>query len=298
MESQTKIIGVLVSYNPELNDLDIVLSSIASQLDWLVVVDNGSLADVLPVCEKHGNVECIKLNENIGLAAAQNFGVNLAIENEASHVLFFDQDSVIDDLFVRNLLSAESKLISSGVKVGAVGPSFFDPVTEEKYPATVYWGPFIKRVCLAETPVPATYIISSGSLVRVEVLKDVGSMMEAFFIDYIDVEWCLRARDHGYTVFMIPSAKMSHEIGDNRVSILGRSISIHGAIRRYYLFRNSFLMLRLGYVPIGYKIREIFFNFVRFGLGLFLSKKKAEVLKYSSWAFWDGIRGKFGPIKH
>lgn len=294
------ICGVLVSYNPNVVDFSNVIGAISKQVDLLLVVDNGSanLPCINNIVESYVKARVLPLNDNIGLAAAQNIAIAKAKEQGASHVILFDQDSVIGDGFIAALCECERELIASGKKVAAVGPSFFDPVSGHLYPATLYRGPFIKRVPLGATPIQATFIIASGCLIRMDVLNDVGLMKDELFIDYIDVEWSLRAQAKGYGVYIAPKARMAHTIGDKRVSICGRTISVHSPVRRYYLFRNSFYMLKLPYVPSGYKMRELVFNFIRFLVSLIMSEQKVTVLKYTYWAMSDAIRGKFGRCNH
>lgn len=294
-----QVCAVVVTYNPDVDIIKFVLDSICCQVNNVIVVDNASAisVDSLIDCE-NSKIELIKVAENIGLAAAQNIAISKAKEQGASHFILFDQDSLIGDGFIDALCECEKALISSGNKVAAVGPSFFDPVSGKLYPATLYKGPFIKRIDLSEEPVQATFIIASGCLIRMNVLDDVGFMRDELFIDYIDVEWSLRAQAKGYGVYIAPKARMAHTIGDKRVSICGRTISVHSPIRRYYLFRNSFYMLKLSYAPFGYKLRELIFNFFRLLVSLFMSEQRVTVLKYTYWAIFDAIRGKFGRCDH
>lgn len=291
------ICGVLVSYNPNVVELSDVVREISKQVDLLIIVDNGSESStsIRDMIAPFSNIRFFNLDCNVGLASAQNIAISKAKEYGASHVVLFDQDSVIADGFIAALRECELELANDGNKVAAVGPSFFDPQTGQLYPATLYKGPFIERVALGNTPIKATFIIASGCLIRMAVLDDVGLMKEELFIDYIDVEWSLRAHAKGYSVFIAPQAKMAHTIGDRRLSIFGRTISVHSPLRRYYLVRNSFLMLRLDYIPWGYKLRELVFNFIRTGVGFYTATQKMVFCKYFSMALRDGLLGRFGP---
>ncbi|WP_116186102.1 rhamnosyltransferase [Pectobacterium aquaticum] len=294
------ITGVIVTYNPEVDIFSQAIKTISNQLNQLVIMDNNSIniLEIEEIVKNVKNVELLKLEKNIGLAAAQNVAIKYNKNNyDNNYVIFFDQDSVISDSFISELIDAENKLTLEGEKVAAVGPSFFDPTNSQFYPATVYSGPFIKRVPLKEKPVEVTFLIASGCMIRKDTLDFIGYMKEELFIDYIDVEWSLRAKYKGYKVFIIPKAKMAHRIGDKRTSFLGRTISIHSPFRRYYLVRNSFFMIRLSYIPLGYKLREITFNIFRVCIGFFLSKQKMKVLKYTLLAIKDGILGNFGICK-
>lgn len=294
------VVGVLVSFNPDVKHLSLVLKSICSQISKLVIVDNGSNQQELvsSICSTFPNVIFLSMPKNIGLASAQNVGIASAKEQSASHVILFDQDSIIAEEFIQQLLITESILLSKGNKVAAVGPAFFDPNTQAMYPATVYKGPFIKRIPISGIAIEATYIIASGCLIRMVILDDIGNMRDELFIDYIDVEWCLRAKSLGYSLFIAPKAKMAHTIGDSRISILGRTVSLHGAVRRYYLVRNSFIMLKLSYVPFGYKLRELVFNFFRIIVGVYFSSEKLRAILYALGGVKDGVLGRLGPCKY
>lgn len=296
----SKVTALLVSYNPDIDALGNVLNSIHPQVDHLVVVDNGSRNkdDIVDLTAQYRGAYTLVNESNIGLAAAQNYGIDYIIDNNLSDlIVFFDQDSILEPGFINSLIETQDNLIAQNIKLAAVGPSFIDPVNNKQYPATVYVGPFIKRVDLESKPVEATFIIASGCLVSIDVLNKIGKMKDELFIDYIDVEWCLRARSLGYKVYISPKAVMKHTIGDNRVSIFGRTISVHSPLRRYYLVRNSFYMIRLDYIPVGYKIRELVFNLIRTCVSLVLSDDKKKVLHYTLNAIKDGVNKKFGPCE-
>lgn len=294
-----KVIGVLITYQPYLKNFTKILNSITSQVFKLVIIDNASdnYLKLSEIIGGYSNIEFVSLSENIGLASAQNKGISMAKNLDATHVVFFDQDSMLNDGLVDELIRAENKLINQGVKVAAVGPLFYDPDTKITFPATVFSGPFIKKIFINDQPVNATFIIASGCMVRCCILDKVGYMRDELFIDYIDVEWCLRAKSLGYSVYISPNTQMAHSIGDGRLSLFGRTISVHSAMRRYFLVRNIFFMLRLPYVPFGYKLRESIFNVLRCIIGIISSDNKFVYLKYVVQALHDGAVGQFGPCQ-
>ncbi|MDX6909985.1 rhamnosyltransferase [Hafnia paralvei] len=297
--SEVEVTAILVTYNPDENFFCTVVKSIASQVNNVIVIDNASKNNdvVNNATADIKNAEVYLSDKNVGLASAQNQGIRKAFENGSSHIILFDQDSIIEPFFIHNLLTAEAKLISDGIKLAAIGPSFISPETDTPYPATVYCGPFIKRVVIEDKPIEATFIIASGCLIRKNAIDKIGLMKDELFIDYIDVEWSLRAKTLGYKVFISPAATMVHSIGDRRMTVLGRSISVHSPFRRYFLVRNSFFMLRLHYIPFGYKVRECTFNILRFFIGLCVSDDKKMFFKYTMHAIKDGILGRFGPCR-
>jgi len=53
-------------------------------------------------------------------------------------------------------------------------------------------------------------------------------------------------------------------------------------------------MLRLSYIPLGYKIRELILNILRAIISFFTAKNKRQVLKMICAGLRDGISNKYG----
>lgn len=299
------VCGVIVTYNPDLVIFSRQLNSFLDEVDHIVIVDNNSnnideiKSQIEFFIKSLGlDIYLITNNNNVGLGRAQNEGIKFAQTLPTTHVLLFDQDSILDSGFVNGLLQSERKLVAEGVKVGALGPIYYNEKTGEIYPISKYYGPFIERIIPSDKPIEASFLIASGCLISLDVIKDVGYMNEDLFIDYIDVEWSFRAKSLGYLVFSSPSSKMKHTIGDERTSVFGRSISVHSPLRRYYLYRNSIYMIKDSKISLGYKVREIAFNAMRFVLFLLLSQDRIKYFKYSTSGFVDGLKGVKGKCPH
>jgi len=84
--------------------------------------------------------------------------------------------------------------------------------------------------------------ITSGSLVRCEVLRRAGMFEDRLFIDFVDHEFFLRARRAGFLVLEASDVVMDHSLGASTMrNFLGRRIVLtnHAATRRYYITRNQ-----------------------------------------------------------
>lgn len=298
----SSVFAVAVTYNPDIELLNRQIISLIKQVKHIIIVDNGSRncnnIGALIAKLSAAKITLIGNLANIGLGAAQNIGIEAARKAACDHILLLDQDSILDEGFVETLLKDEKRLLESGEKVGAIGPVYYNEQTMETYPITKYKGPFIDRIVPTDEPVIASFLIASGCLIRISVLMEVGLMNEGLFIDYIDVDWSFRTAKHGYKVYASPNARMRHNIGDSRASVMGRKISVHSPLRRYYLYRNSFFMIRQPYIPLGYKVREVTFNWLRFMVFLILSRDRWKYCKYSINGFFDGIKGVTGPCPH
>ncbi|MDN3587281.1 glycosyltransferase family 2 protein [Pedobacter aquatilis] len=294
------IYAIIVTYNPELPVLARQLNSLTSQVQRIILVDNSSdnknlIDDLL---DKYPTATSIYNPENYGLGRAQNIGIEKAHASGASHVVLFDQDSVPKQDCIENLMLARNELLSANIKVAAVGPLYFNERTNIIYPISQYFGPFIKRFVPKIKPTKASFIIASGCLINLEDLSEIGMMNEGFFIDYIDIEWCFRAKHNAYSIYVAPEAVMIHAIGDNSFAVAGREISNHSPLRRYYLCRNSILMIKNPVIPIGYKLREIIVNLVRLLTFLVFASDRKKYWKYSIRGFVDGFKDVSGICPH
>jgi rhamnosyltransferase len=300
------ITAIIVTYNPLKETFIRQINALINEVNYIVFIDNNSknIHELQNEIENSFNqfwnnkIFLIKNNENFGIGKSQNIGIDFAISLKSTEVLILDHDSIIDKDFCINLLTDRQILESLGHKIGAIGPIYYNEKTGEIYPISKYIGPFIERIIPINKPIEASFLIASGSLISLDVIKNVGYMNESFFIDYVDVEWSFRAKSIGYSVFSSPTSKMKHTIGDERRSIFGRSISVHSPLRRYYLYRNSIYMIKDSKIHLGYKVREISFNALRFVLFLILSNERIKYFKYSVSGFVDGVKGVKGKCPH
>ena len=295
------IVGaVIITFNSKLDDLNKLINSIISSVKQIVVVDNGSsnIEEIILLLNTFPRLHLMPLGQNTGIGYAQNRGIELVFDDpEIDSVIMFDHDSHPSDDMVDALKSDYQKLWQKGLKVAAVGPVFIDPRTQNKYPITLFKGFRLKKIFPVKgdkSPILTSFLIASGCLIPRSTIETTGLMNEGFFIDYIDIEWSFRVQSMGYSLFACPNATMYHQVGDERMKVLGREISIHSPLRRYYLARNSILMVRTSYINWHYKVREIVYTFTRVIIYLALVDKKMNYLKYITRGWYDGLLGRTG----
>lgn len=277
------IIAIIVTYNPKENLLHRQYTSLASQVDNIIYVDNGS-ENVDIVKELAEEASFIKNNKNHGLAKAQNQGIELARLQRADFVLLFDQDSVPPAGFVDELLHCYTEQ-SNANRVALVGPAIRNLInnSHENDKGVVFKGLAIKKVDVSDAT-EVTYCIASGSLMPMAAIDEVGGLCEEMFIDGLDVEWCLRAKSKGYKIYQTNSTYLDHCLGDGTK----RRIMSHSPQREYFIMRNSILMARMKHIPMGYRIRKVLLSLGR--LAQSLSSGQAAYIKADIKGIKDGIK--------
>jgi rhamnosyltransferase len=290
------VFSVIVTYKPDWLAVNLLCDQLSASMVTTVVVDNSEV-DVKGVTINLVNGKLLTLGENKGIATAQNKGIDYCIEKGADIIVFFDQDSVISDDFISKLVAP---IMTKNENI--VAPTFIDAEKGFFYPIVS-----VSRFGLRTKTTPAKHspafytntAISSGTAVKTSVFNIVGKMQDDLFIDYVDTEWCLRCHHAGIKVLILPDNQMIHSIGDKSFNVLGFTVPVHSAYRRYYRVRNSFELLRLKHIPILLGIREIIFSIIHQAL-LVLTQhgKRKAYIKYGLIGVWHGIIGVKGHLEN
>lgn len=249
-----RVIGVMSTFGPD----DSVVTRArghSTQLDHLVVVDDGSSDSSSLDALSEPRFDVIKLPVNSGIAAALNAGIRRALELQADYVLSLDQDSVLEDGYVASLLATFDSA-RQPTRLGAV-------LTD-----CVNGAPSTPPAFSPEGFGLVNEGIQSGMLVSADCLRDVGLMDERLFIDCVDIEFCLRARDHGWRIAVAPGSNIIHSLGRQEplrpfgiqryVDRVPETYQYHPPFREYYITRNNIdLFLRYVRQRPGWALRVI-----------------------------------------
>jgi rhamnosyltransferase len=287
------VCAVLVTYHPD-GALPDRLARLAPQVHGVVVVDNGSPAAALAMVKgltRNFAVTVIDNGGNLGIARALNVGVQHAAAHGFSSALLLDQDSVVDEDMVAQLMSARNSFTDPS-RLAIVGARFRD--TSGRRVEPVRLGP------QGDNWAEVATVITSGSLLSLGAYAMIGPFRDDFFIDYVDEEFCLRARAAGYHIIETRRAIMSHSVGSqtsHRVGLATRWTTNHSPDRRYYIARNNTVLLR-EYATSGkrsWRWKSIT-RCLRLckRIALFEDDKWSKIRAVGA-GWWDGIHGNMGP---
>lgn len=278
--------------------------AILPQVDRLVLVDNGSAPESLGLLrgiiagEPRAELLCNPVNE--GLASAQNRGIAAATAHGAAWILLLDDDSVA----APDMLPAFGRAYAT---VAAADPGALDTLAilapnlraDDASPPTKVliadhrwrWRPRRVEAAPAE---PVLYVFASGSLIRGAALRRIGPMREDFFIDYIDIEYGLRANSLGYRILVVRDAWLYHHHGaPQRHRLLGRTVHTtnHSPARRFTISRNRVRVWR-SYARRwpGWFLFDLTAAAVEIVLVVALEKHKLAKLRNMAAGAWAGLR--------
>lgn len=286
-----KVFAIVVCYHPNVARLRDMCASLTQSDVRVILVDNSEQSILHDAADL---TDCITIvnADNLGIARAQNIGIRRAVQCGAEAVVFFDQDSRINQGLVSSLVAH----LTPGVPA-VVAPVYYDEVKGFEYPSLklnrlgflrkVYAG---GRVGLCEVDV----VISSGTATTIETFQRAGMMDEDFFIDAVDTEWCLRCRRNQVPITVVPSATMHHSIGNRSIDLGVATVLVHSPVRCYYQIRNCFRLFSRDSVPLPLAVREAVGLAIHKLLLLLFVRGRVTYLKFFAEAIYDGLRGVTG----
>lgn len=286
-----KILAIIVTYNPSIEKLKVLVSELISQNTDVIIVDNQSENSV--ELERLMPTYISLLDQNYGIAYAQNIGIKQAFNQGYEFVIFFDQDSTIGTNFIFYLYSDFIKVKNYDLSISSIGPRLVDCKKGFYFPALKLnkYGLMDKiNIKNIKKNIEVSFLISSGTLIEIESLKEIGLMKEEYFIDFVDTEWCFRALDKGYKIYISANTIMKHSIGDDTLQLLNFKIPVHSGSRRYYRIRNLFFMWKTPYIPKILTFKLMMSNFFHQFLLFLIKSNKRDYIKYYVKAIKDGIK--------
>lgn len=288
-----RLVAVVVTYNPDAQKLLALLKIIVSEVFRVVIVDNGSanLHTISSTASQFDNIQLIPLFENKGIGFAQNVAIRVAEACKSSHIITFDQDSHPDPGMIAELQSVFYRNNISN-NLAAVGPVLYDEESGIAFPFFQFSKGRKHRIWLSEKAdlTEVEFLVSSGTLISMDAIRQVGMMNEDLFISYVDVEWCLRAKSKDFSIMVAPSACMKHNLGDQQIRIGRWLLPLHSPLRHFYLMRSGVYMQKLPHVHKDWKradrlqLLRSFFIFSIIGLPRFTE------ISYMVRGFIEGLR--------
>ena len=299
MPAVSRICSVTVAYNPNVTRLAEQVAALRGQVDAVFIVDNGSVPDAhhaISALRQEG-VSILPVDRNEGVGAGLNRGIVEAQRRGFTHVLLLDHDSVPAPDMVMVLRDSLMTAQTSG-RVAAVGPRVRDSRDGHKFPFIRFgWLHNRRLTCGTSTAlVDCDFLITSGSFIPISVFEDVGTFDASLFVEYVDLDWCCRARAKGYSLHGVCATTLDHELGEQPRKVAGAlRILVHPPERMYYALRNRLLLYGRPYVPLKWKLKDIPRAALKLATALLFVAPRWHYARMALLALRDGAGGRGGP---
>ncbi|MCH9637307.1 MAG: glycosyltransferase [Gammaproteobacteria bacterium] len=308
--SEPRILINIVLYNSDKNK---ILELIRICLDYeqvkILLFDNASDNHSLNYIDSE-KVILYKSTKNVGIAGAHYYACEMAESENFDFVLFLDQDTQLPEYFVNSMILEFYQLQKIHSRLVAIGPLWKDPRVYDwyqkkfnKFKKFKKFKKFVKKVLNKRFKITSkidniyrvnNVIISSGMLVLVKSLKNIGYPKKEYFIDLVDLEWCLRALSKDYHVERLKKIQIQHTIGE--IKINKNSFMLYqNPMRYYYAIRNSFFLFREKKYPFDFRFFILIRNILEIKKIPFVPEPKKSLLA-AIRGIKDGIYKKSSEI--
>lgn len=237
----------------------------------VIVVDNGSSDESLEEIKKYAKngqqykIEILENEENLGFAEGNNVGIRYALENEADYVCLLNNDTRVDQIFLKEMVS----VLESQKDIGIVGGKIYFEKGYEFHKDRYKSAELGKIIWYAggiidwdnvyathrgvdevdhgqyDTDIETNYVNGCLMLVKNEVFKKIGLFNSKYYLYFEDVEFSFRAKNAGFKLYFSPKAKIWH--------LISGSSGVGSGLNDYFITRNR-LLFGMKYAPLRAKL--------------------------------------------
>lgn len=232
------------------------LESLA-QIDYpnyqIIVVDNGSTDDsAARIRERFPTIQLLETGKNLGFSGGVNLGITQAGKRDL--ILLLNNDTLV----AKNFLTELVKTICSNETIGLAGGKiyYYEETDRESFrqrqpykiwsagggiskltKRTFHFGD--KKIDQGQFDHQREVDFLTGCclLIKWQVIETIGLLDPDYFMYYEDVDFCLRAKEHGYKIIYSPRAIVWHKV---------RQVAKKQFVD-YYRMRNHFVLLKKRY---------------------------------------------------
>jgi len=224
-----------------------------------IVIDNASRdgsADM--VAKEFPEVTLIRSTENLGFAAANNRGFDIA---RGHYIALLNSDAFLSPKALRtalDYLQQHPRAALVGARLtGSHGewqpsarmiPNLWDHLftlsgLSAKYPQSRLFGRIDRTWANPDADAKVDWVPGAFSLIRRSVLDKIGLFDERFFLYYEEVDLCLRIQKAGYEVWYLPEIVVIHLGGESSktLTLEKHSLSNSGAQINLWQIRSALL---------------------------------------------------------
>ncbi len=267
MSAANSIVTFMVNWNLKDDTIACVASLFAAGAarGRVIVVDNGSTdGSVAALRAAYGEaVIIVESGENLGFTGGVNLGVARALTMGAAWVLLINNDTVVAEDFFAALVDGMSEQPAYDIYAPSI--FYFDApgkiwfFGDRLVRGTLFTRGLYKNAALPENlpaVIPVDFVSGCGMLVRRAVFERVGVFDPALFMYGEEVDFCWRARLAGFSMAVIPAAKMWHKVSAsaNKDKPRMRYLRVRNQAwfyRRYSFGVRKYFMFAAGSVKAG-----------------------------------------------
>jgi rhamnosyltransferase len=277
------MVGVVILYHPDAEALIENIKTYINPLDTLLVYDNSETLSwelEIAVCTISSKVIFKHFGQNEGIAKRLNQAIEYAVQKGEKHLLMMDQDSSFQEGdFYKYAEYISNNSLPNVAQFGVNCQPDFTPISTN--------------------PEKVISLITSGSVLAIDCLQQIGMFDENLFIDFVDTEFSHRVTNKGYVNLQFTNIVLNHSIG---IRVEGRSLVtfkkslriIHSPIRVYYIIRNGLYLFFSNKELANIQKKDIKRTLMVVKNDFIYNPQLFKVYKYALLGVWDFLTKRMG----
>lgn len=281
--------ALILNYNSSADSIELfkLLQSFQFPYLFLLILDNGSIPEDIQNLKQNIPAKNLVLNNyNLGYAGGNNIGIKLAIEDQAKYIWVLNPDIRVR----KNTLPLLLDTLQVEKKIAAVGPRIVLRENQDiifsdggKIDLNYKCRTFHKSyLCPAQRikrgqDYNVDYLDGSCILFNTEAIKECGFLPEHYFLYFEETDWCLKAKQSGWTI-----AVNSYATACNNISVKGK--------KYYFYYSRNKVLLAIKYHPFPFYAKIYYLWILMYELVLHISgHTKKWYWKSRFKGYWKAI---------
>ena len=220
-----KIGAVVVNYNNPNSTRETLISLLRQSnnkvYELKIYLVNNGCTDIesASLAEDFKSVNLIESKTNLGFAGGNNLGIQKALGDKSDYILVVNNDvTILSENFFETLLRSTFDITAPLIEFKQNGKTIQD------FGGNVDFL-FGRNTHLTKAGNP-DYFTGACLFVKSLVFKKIKGFDEKFFLYYEDVDFCLRAKNAGFTLGQTVNAKVFHLLSDSTNKLGPKKIKI------------------------------------------------------------------------
>ena len=254
---QLKTYAVILNYNSA-NDSIALFKSLNEQghrgLHILVIDNNSKDVDKRKLTENIPGANLIWNRKNLGYAAGNNLGIELALKAHADYIWILNPDIRVE----KDALSILVETLEKDRNLAAVGPRIIqrenpgkifsdgEKMIMDETASTLHKNHNLKVGELSTgLDYDIDYIAGSSMLLNSQAIRELGKLPEDYFLYFEETDWCFNARKNNWKLAINSNAEVYN------------LTSIKTSVFHFYFMRNRLIFCKK-YHPDFKKVRNYY----------------------------------------
>lgn len=232
----------------------------------IIVVDNNSPDHSGKNLSQIEGIRFLQMKENLGFAAGNNKGIEVALSDGCEYVMLLNNDTVIDPNMIETLVSrADANTV--------VVPKMYYFDVEGRKDILWYAGGILKYKSSDGIHIggrqedskqhsverEVTFATGCCMMIHRAILEKVGLLREEYFMYCEDTDYSIRLNKSNVKILYVPNAKLWHKVSSSSGGEMSKFIV-------YYVVRNKIycaIVNKLGIKTIIYIIAETLYRVLK-----------------------------------